>query len=207
MIHAREIRATEGGAPAPRHDACSMGYMTQTHRTEALVSRAQLAIFFAAALALVSLFAPGEARAQSYDHSHGANFELHAGYSWWGEGLALGGRLGLPFAGDGSPSKLSLTVGADFYFMHGPNDETYGAGLGVPVTLEWRVRLLSGFSLFLEGGINVFFPSGYFSDQRFDYAGAWVVLALGLEFHLSDSLSFIIRLGSPYSAIGLGFSL
>lgn len=146
-----------------------------------------------------------------YYPSH-LSLELHAGYVWWGEGLAAGARVGIPLVSGwlsrthAIANTLSLTVGADFYFIREEVEQVYGPGFGIPITLEWRIHFVPMISLFAEAGVNVFVPTAVIADHRFEYPGAWFVGAIGIELHITRSFSLVGRLGTPYSTIGVAFT-
>ena len=188
------LRGAEGGAFVAQHQG-----------------RARIAVALAAGLGAASLAPASHAHAQDrYEFPTTPSLELHAGFAWWGEGFAAGARVGLPVAyGWLSPNvgnTLSVTLGADFYFIRDETDNAYGPGVGIPVTLEWRLHFMPLLSLFAELGVNVFLPSPAFaSSPHWDYPGAWFVGAIGAEIHVSRTVSLVARLGAPYSTLGISF--
>lgn len=181
-----------------------------------MTKRLLLCTVCALAVVLVASAAvtPGRAFAQDRDDfyypSH-VSLELHAGFSWWGDGLAAGARLGIPVASgwlsQSIANTFSLTLGGDFYFIRNASNGAYAAGLGIPITLEWKVHFVPLLSLFAELGVNIFLPNALLRSSQWDYPGAWFVGAIGLEIHVSRGFSIVARLGSPYSSLGIAFAL
>lgn len=142
-------------------------------------------------------------------------FDLHAGFAWYGYGAAVGGRYKIPVVDNGFvPSidnSVSITFGADLYFAnyYAPNgDAYYGTGIGVPVTMAWDFWFTDEWSAFGEAGVNLYVGNGLFRGYGFGRFGSqWLVTAVGGRYHFNEKMALIGRLGSPYAAIGIEFTL
>ena len=153
---------------------------------------------------------------QPHSGSRPVTLDIHVGPSWYGVGLATGVRLGIPLVKNGFISTLNnavyLTVGADFYYIRynrGP-DRRYGPGFGFPVGLHWEFYFTEKLSAFAEIGANIFIGPWTF-DENADlgyghYPGAWILFAVGGKFWVNDHFALMVRLGTPYAAIGMSLA-
>lgn len=188
-------------------------------RTSSSVSAA---LVLAAALA-VGATAPSAAEAQSVNintpHTGSRPFQLdiHAGFTWWGVGVATGARFGIPLMNNGFVDSINnavyLNFGVDFYWTRyrfdGPRNEwVYGPGLGFPVTLHWEFYFNENWSAFAEVGGQFFMHPYFFDTGRWDNyidAGYFFVFAVGGRFHIGEHFALTLRIGSPYAAFGVTF--
>ena len=143
--------------------------------------------------------------------------DVHAGFAFYGRGLASGARLGIPLAKQGfikgKNDVFMLSVGLDAYYVRHRGDSTrrwrYGVGLGFPIVGHWEFFLTPKFSFFAEIGVNIFLHPGVFRDEGkfIDHPGAWVVGAGGIVYRFSENIGFIARAGTPYISAGIQFIL
>jgi hypothetical protein len=150
--------------------------------------------------------------------SRPVTLDVHVGPSWFGVGLATGVRLGIPLVKNGFISTLNnavyLTVGADFYYVRyyrgGPDSRRYGPGFGFPVGLHWEFYFNDKLSAFAEVGANIFIGPWVFdgdADVRFgNYPGAWLLFAVGGKYWVTDNFALMVRLGTPYAAVGMSLA-
>jgi len=130
--------------------------------------------------------------------------ELHAGFAWYGRGAAFGGRFGLPLIDSGPVTSINnalyLSVGADLYNVD-YQDDRRGFAIGVPVALQWNFYFSPEWSAFFSAGVNVYIDD----DPRFGFP--WGIASVGGRYHLNEDIAVLLRLGSPYSSIGVDISL
>lgn len=160
------------------------------------------------ALAL-SLAAPAAAAPieQPFSGRRPLTLGIHAGFAYYGFGAAFGARLGVPLVHNGFVSTINnsvyLSIGADLYNVdYGRGDRVRGFALGVPVALQWNFYFSDEWSLFLEAGVNV-----YYDDSGRSPGYNWGIGALGARYKFSDTVAVQLRLGSPYSALGIVIDL
>ncbi|GAB4203627.1 MAG: hypothetical protein OHK0013_17860 [Sandaracinaceae bacterium] len=140
--------------------------------------------------------------------------EGYAGFSWFGTGFVLGGRADIPIVPNGFVPTLDNAVyvgfGLELYVMDdaAPMNRAYGAGFGVPVCLKWEFFFDRYWSAFVELGVRVVFHPALFNRGDF-YAepAAWVVGQVGGSLHLSETFAITLRLGNPFVALGVTFSI
>ena len=130
---------------------------------------------------------------------------VHAGFAWYGNGVAFGARLGVPLVHNGFVSTINnsvyLSVGADVY--NADYGGSRGFAVGVPVALQWNFYFSEEWSAFVEAGVNL-----YFDDSGRDpYYYNWGIGAIGGRYKFSDTVAVQLRLGSPYSALGIVIDL
>ena len=183
---------------------------------------------FALSLASVAM-TTGSAEAQNdpliieqpHTGSRPMTLDVHIGPMWYGVGLATGVRLGIPLVTNGFISKLNnavyLSVGADFYYLRyfrgdptGPDRRGYGPGFGFPIALHWEFYFTEKLSAFGEVGANIFIGPWVFDDNSREgfgaYPGAWFLFAVGGKFHINENFALMVRLGTPYAAVGMSLS-
>jgi hypothetical protein len=139
--------------------------------------------------------------------------DVHAGFTWYGVGLATGARFGIPILNNGFIPTLNNSVyinfGFDFYYVRcGCRDDNYyGFGFGIPVALHWEFYFNENWSAFAEVGFQIFFHPRYIDGQPYDPydAGYWFLVAVGGSFHVTDFFLITVRLGNPYVAGGITF--
>ncbi len=154
------------------------------------------------ALSTPALAAPIE---QPFSGRRPLTLGVHAGFAYYGNGVAFGGRLGVPLVHNGFVSTINnsvyLSVGADLYNAdHGNN--TRGFAVGAPIALQWNFYFTDEWSAFMEAGVNLYFDA---SDRSPGYN--WGIGAIGGRYKFSDTVAVQLRLGSPYSAIGIVIDL
>ncbi|MEM1417864.1 MAG: hypothetical protein AAGH15_23405 [Myxococcota bacterium] len=139
---------------------------------------------------------------------------FHAGISHFGPGLAAGGRFGIPLVDNGFITTLNnsvhLSVGADLYYARFNDPVTgdeAGFGLGIPVALHWEFYLPKHWSAYAELGFNVYLSPAFFDGQDTIEAGAWILAAVGAVWRFAPKVGLEMRLGNPYSAVGLRIDL
>ena len=141
--------------------------------------------------------------------------EVHGGVSWFGLGLATGVRFGIPLLRNGFIPRLNnavyLNFGGDFYWVNCPGNScdgrSYGAAVGVPVTVHWEFYFTPKASLFAEVGGQVFLHQRFIAGEPFDVydPGYWVVAAVGANFRVHRNVALTARLGTPYTSFGVTF--
>ncbi|MEO0325053.1 MAG: hypothetical protein AAF447_18980 [Myxococcota bacterium] len=136
------------------------------------------------------------------------------GISHFGPGLAAGARLGIPLVDNGFIATLNnavfLSVGADLYYARyrdGDGQNDVGLGVGVPLTVHWEFYFPRRWSAYAELGLNVYLGPGLLQDGEGIDVGGWIAAAAGAVWRFSDRAALEIRLGNPYSAVGLRFDL
>jgi hypothetical protein len=182
----------------------------------------------AAFAALAAVTAPTAARAQGVDidrpftGERPFQLDVHAGFTWWGNGFASGVRFGIPLLDNGFVPSINnavyLNFGADFYFIErygyrcdDPPDRNcytdYGPGFGFPVTLHWEFYFNDSWSAFAEIGGQFFLHPRWLDEGRFGWyqPGAWFIWTVGGSYHVNESFLLTLRVGSPYVAFGLTF--
>ncbi len=139
---------------------------------------------------------------------------VHAGVSHFGPGLAAGARVGIPLVDNGFISTLNnavfLSVGADLYYTRyrtGAGQDDAGLGVGVPLTVHWEFYFPRRWSAYAELGLNVFLSPSLLRDGEGIEAGGWIAAAAGAVWRFADRAALELRLGNPYSAVGLRFDL
>ena len=163
-------------------------------------------------LALAALSLPQLAGAQEIDQPHTGGrpvtLDLHAGFAWYGNGLALGGRIGIPIVDNGFVKTINNSVyinfGADFYYAeyyNGNNFEERSAALGIPVSMQWNFYFTPEWSAYGEVGVNLYVHNGDFRPGPY-----WGIGAVGGRYHFGESAALMLRLGSPYSSFGFELS-
>jgi hypothetical protein len=173
-------------------------------------------------LTLLLLAAPAVASATdisepfSGDRAH--TFDLHAGFGWWGGGYGetflVGGRYAIPIVDNGFIASINnavtITFGADLYLTSyiEPNGNYYrSGGLGVPVTLAWNFYFTDQWSAFGEAGANFYIGRDNLRGYGFRPGSNLLVTAAGGRYHMSEKTALILRVGNPYSAFGVEFTL
>jgi hypothetical protein len=145
--------------------------------------------------------------------------DLHAGFTWWGVGLAAGMRFGVPLVHNGFVPTINnavyLNFGFDFYWTRwrcaptagGCGEWEYGTGLGFPIALQWNFYFNDQWSLYLELGGQIYLSPGFFNDGIFygGEGGYWFIGALGVNYRIDDTILLTVRLGTPYASFGVGF--
>ena len=85
--------------------------------------------------------------------------DLHAGFIYYGYGPSIGARFSIPIVRQGFlpmiNNTVAITFGGDFYWIR-LNRDHYAAGVGFPVTLQWRFLFTQKLSAFGEIGVNLF---------------------------------------------------
>jgi hypothetical protein len=142
------------------------------------------------------------------------DLEGYAGFSWFGTGFVLGGRAGIPIVPNGFVPTLDNAVyvsfGLELYVMDdaAPMNRAYGAGLGVPICLKWEFFFDRYGSAFVELGVRaVFHPALFQRGEFYAEPAAWVVGQVGGSLHLSETFAITVRLGNPFVALGVTFSI
>jgi hypothetical protein len=142
----------------------------------------------------------------------GVELELpHLAFHKYGLGGAIGGRLSFALNDRGIirnvPDRLALSIGVDAYYTkYGPR---YGGAIGVPIVLHWGLYLTRIFSIYVEAGVNVWFHEAFGEEPPTFVAffPSWLMGAFGMKFHFTDRFALNLRLGAPYSSLGLSFML
>ena len=173
----------------------------------------------------IGLVAPNVADAQGVDintpHQGGRPLQLdiHAGFTWFGLGLATGVRFGIPIVDNGFIGSINnafyINFGGDLYFVRthnrGLGNDEYDIGFGIPVTAHWEFYFSDMWSIFGELGVNVYFHPAFLRGRRgfFDHGhvGGWFMGAIGGRLRINEWFGLVVRLGSPYSSFGLTFFL
>lgn len=139
--------------------------------------------------------------------------DVHVGFSYLGKGLATGARFGIPLFHNGFIKSINNAVyinfGVDIYIInthHGKSGDEYAGGIGIPVTLHWEFYFTPRWSAFGEAGPNIFIHPGTIKGGGWDWSpGHWFSVAAGGRFFIKDSVTLTLRLGSPYSSLGVSF--
>lgn len=142
----------------------------------------------------------------------GVELELpHLAFHNYGLGGAIGGRVSFALNRGGIirnfPDRLALSIGLDAYYTkYGPK---YGGAIGVPIVLHWGMYFTQVFSIYFELGVNAWFHEGSFAEppEFAVFFPSWIMGAFGMKFHITDRLAINLRLGAPYSSLGLSFML
>lgn len=145
------------------------------------------------------------------------SLSVHAGFAWYGSGVALGGRVNIPIVDNGFIKSINnsvyISLGADIYNVSyryrdrdgrgGPDRwDRRGFAVGIPVALQWNFYFSPEWSAFGEAGINI-----YLDDVAPAPSYNWGIAAAGGRYHFSKSVSAQLRVGSPYTSIGFVFDL
>jgi hypothetical protein len=142
--------------------------------------------------------------------------DLHAGFAWYGRGLATGVRFGIPIVENGFVPPINNAVyinfGLDLYFIRyrcGPcrgNEYRNGTGIGLPVTMHWEFYFTEHWSAFGEVGLNPFIHPRYFDEDDWYFDGRhWFIVAVGGRYAFNENIAITLRIGSPYAAFGVTF--
>lgn len=139
--------------------------------------------------------------------------DLHAGLSFFGFGLVTGARFGVPLVHEGFlpdlEDALYFNVGLDFYFVQNRRNpasgHTYGGALGIPFAVQWQLYLDANWTAFVELGAQIFFHPRLFDNGDGEplEPGYFVVAAAGIAYRIADILQVTLRVGTPYTTLGL----
>jgi hypothetical protein len=155
------------------------------------------------ALSTPALAAPIE---QPFTGRRPLTLGVHAGFAWYGNGVAFGARLGVPLVHNGFVPSINnsvyLSVGGDLYNSD-YGDNSRGFALGIPVAVQWNFYFTDEWSAFVESGVNLYFDG----SDRDPYYYNWGIGAIGGRYKFSDTVAVQLRLGSPYSALGIVIDL
>jgi len=140
--------------------------------------------------------------------------EVHAGAMWYGPGLAVGARFGIPLVHNGFVTSINnavyLHLGADLYYARYQDDmgqDDAGIGFGVPLALHWEFYFDEKWSAFAELGVNIYFPASFLAGgDVVDRVGGWVLAAVGGKWHAGDAFAIQVSIGTPYTTFGAVFS-
>jgi len=140
--------------------------------------------------------------------------EAYAGFSWFGTGFVLGGRVAFPVVPNGFVPTLDnavyVGVGLELYVMDDAAvlNRSYGVGFGIPVALKWEFFFDRTWSAFVELGVRVVFHPALFSRGEF-YAepAAWVIGQVGGSLHIPEAFALPLRLGNPSVSLGVTISI
>jgi len=163
-------------------------------------------------LALLSTPALATEIGQPFAGERPMTVDIHAGLPLYGTGAAFGARLGIPLIDNGFINSINnavyLSVGADAYYVDlgGPGN-SMALALGLPVALQWDFFFSDKWSAFGTAGINVFLNNGFLNGNGLLIGNGWIISSVGGRYHINESTAFILRLGSPYAAIGVQFDL
>jgi len=140
---------------------------------------------------------------QNNAEARGSILDVHLGFKYvGGAGGALGARFALPIVPNlvpGVDNVLYFSIGGDLYLYR---DSVLA--IGIPIGLNWSFYFHEKFSAFVELGISPAFALG--GDFLIGLGVGWLGAALGFRFHFTEALALHIRLGSPYSSLGLEFA-
>lgn len=144
---------------------------------------------------------------------------LHAGFSHFGLGPAVGARVAVPIVDNGFITKIDnaiyLTIGGDLLFERcwgcdKRDDHEYGVALAIPLTGRWQFNFTPAWSAYGEVGPNIYFHS-HWIDHHFPgvghHPGAWLAASVGGKWHFAPRMSLTLALGAPYSHVGLDLLL
>lgn len=181
-------------------------------------------------LAMVALcVSPRAAQAESIikrpgDHArYAVELEPHANLGllgYYGVGLGLGGRVGIPLVHNGFVStinnSIAISAGADFVHYTGCWYTSEGCGVNylfVPVVMQWNFYLTRQWSVFGEPGLAIY--HAFFDDICGGFAGCVTptatsvapVFEVGGRFHFADTFALTMRVGYPTASVGLSIFL
>ena len=155
---------------------------------------------------------------QPHTGSRPLQLDLHAGFTWYGRGLATGVRFGIPILTNGFVPSINNAVyinfGLDLYFIryagrcNGPDrrNDCTGTGIGLPVTMHWEFYFSEHWTAFGEAGLNPFIHPDYVDGRDWNFDGRhWFIVAVGGRYMFNDAVSLTLRVGSPYAAFGVSF--
>jgi hypothetical protein len=136
--------------------------------------------------------------------------DLHLGFTHLGVGPALGARFSIPIVHNGFVPVINnavfITFGGDFFWVK-VGREDYAAAVGIPVTLNWQFYFTRKWSAFGELGFNIYLAPAVFEGDGWYWApGQWAIAAVGGRYQVNDSFALVLRVGNPYSCIGVTFS-
>ena len=162
-----------------------------------------------------SWFQPAQAQSiikQPFGGERPYQLDVHAGFSYFGRGLATGVRFGIPIVHNGFVKTINnaiyINFGADLYFIdyHHKGHDEYAVAIGVPVTMHWEFYFTPKWTAFGEVGPNLFLHPGVFKGHGWGWSGRhWVTVSGGGRYMINESLALTLRLGSPYSSFGVSF--
>lgn len=145
---------------------------------------------------------------------------LHAGFSYRGQGPAAGFRFAFPIVDNGFVPSIDnavyISVGGDFIFEDcvggcGKRADKYGAAVAVPVTLRWQFNFNPAWSAYAELGPNFYFHSGWTGSGKFPGVSktipGWFAGAIGAKWHFAPRTSLTFAVGAPYPHVGLDILL
>ena len=165
--------------------------------------RPLLSVSLAAALAVVSTAAQAQISSPG-QHPQGPELEPHLILTPFDPGDSL--ALGLGFRGtwqigrnnfvDSINNSVGVGVGIDWLPYRLRHGDCCGGGLAVPLMLQWSFYLTRSWSLFLEPGLVGYIDDGI--DVR------WA-LQLGARWHFGASTALTLRVGYPYTSLGVSF--
>lgn len=135
---------------------------------------------------------------------------VHAGFNAYGTGVALGARFGVPVLDNGFVNTIDNSVyinfGADLYNTYSRRLDRRGIGIGVPIAMQWNFNFTEDWSAFGEVGINLFAgPSTFDGDFLVD--ANWLITAIGGRYHFDESIAFQLRIGTPYTSVGVSIRM
>ena len=183
----------------------------------------------ASAVFLLLTFAAHTARADDTIKQPGAHpaynveIEPHGLLDPWNDvygnfGFGLGARFGIPIVANGFiPSinnSVAISFGADWvhYGCYAGFSGCSADYLEFPVTLQWNFYVSQHWSVFGEPGLYVY--HGFFND---DCNALGICVAHGTEtsvlpaffvggrYHFSDTVALTMRVGFPYTSVGVSF--
>ena len=130
------------------------------------------------------------------------SIEPHLGFGYYQSAGALGVRFSLPILQNGFIPGINNAVFFNFGVDVYSNFSVFS--LGIPLTLNWSFYFTRRFSMFLELGANIFLNSGLFSGGGFQFGiSDWLTGALGFRFKITPKFALLLRVGSPYSSLGV----
>lgn len=147
---------------------------------------------------------------------HGARplvLDVHAGALYFGPALAAGFRVNIPLVSNGFLPNLNnaiyLSVGADLYWGRYVDQgvKERGVGFGVPVAFHWEFYFTETLSAFAEVGLNIYFPPAWVGGgDLVDDAAGWFLAQVGGRWMFAEHAGLVVRLGTPYTVVGLALS-
>lgn len=130
------------------------------------------------------------------------SIEPHLGFGYYNVAGALGVRFSLPILQNGFIPSINNAVFFNFGVDVYSNFKVFS--MGIPLTLHWSFYFTRRFSMFFELGANIFLNSGLFSGGGFEFGiNNWLTGALGLRYKFTPRFALLLRVGSPYSSLGI----
>lgn len=136
--------------------------------------------------------------------------DLHIGGSgYWGGGLGMGARLGIPIVHNGFiksvNNSVQIVVGMDMFYSRWRRYYDYGRfGFHIPLLLNWAFHFSKEFEAFVEAGpAFTFFPRYRDYDPIYRHAYGFFAAGIGGRFLVSEKIGIVFRAGTPTVSLGM----